>query len=309
MTGERCLFQSLQPRTGGTVTVRENQKGMIVGVGKIGIPPYPSIDNVLYVKGLKHNMLSISQLCDSGYDVAFIKGECIVKNSDGSLLFIAKRQGNLYKIKLGELSSQNVSYLVSVKENNWLWHKKLGHASMRLISKLNRHKLVRGLPSMSYKDDLLCEACQKEKQVKSSFKSKNIVSTFRPLELLHIDLFGPTRTTSISGKRYRLVVVDDYTRWTGVMFLSNKDESFKVFYIFCKRVQNEKRVCITSIQSDNGGEFKNESFQRFNKDNGIHHNFSTPRTPQQNGVIERKNWSLQEMARTMLNDNSTSKHF
>ena len=114
MTGERCMFQSLLPKTGGTVTFGGNQKGMIAGVGKIGIPPYPCIDKVLYVKGLKHNLLSISQLCDSGYDVAFNKGECTIRNSDGSPLFTAKKQGNLYKIKLGELSSQNVLCLVSV---------------------------------------------------------------------------------------------------------------------------------------------------------------------------------------------------
>ena len=104
-------------------------------------------------------------------------------------------------------------------------------------------------------------------------------------------------------------MVDDYTRWTWVMFLNHKDEAFKVFHIFCKRVQNEKGIYITSIRSDHGGEFENESFQRFYEENGILHNFSTPRTPQQNGVVERKNRSLQEMSRTMLNENSTPKHF
>jgi len=83
---------------------------------------------------------------------------------------------------------------------------------MRLISKLKKHNLVIGLPNMLYQNDLLCETCQKEKQVKQNFQSRNIVITSRPLELLHIDLFGPTRTTSINGKKYRLVIVDDYIR-------------------------------------------------------------------------------------------------
>nr|KYP60209.1 Retrovirus-related Pol polyprotein from transposon TNT 1-94 [Cajanus cajan] len=117
--------------------------------------------------------------------------------------------------------------------------------------------------------------CQKGKQVKSSFESKNHVSTSRPLELLHMDLFGPTRTAIVSGKRYGLVIVDDYTRWTWVLFITHKDESFKVFHVFYKRIQNE------SIRSDHGGEFENEQFQDFCEENGIKHNFSTPRTPQQ----------------------------
>ena len=309
MTGERSMFQDIKTNSGGSVTFGGNQKGKIVGIGKIGKHPFPSIDNVLLVEGLKHNLLSISQLCDSGSNVSFNQGECIVKNSDGSILFIAKRQNNLYKIDLEDLSDQNVSCLVSIKGEQWIWHKKLGHASLRLISKLNKHNLVRGLPKLVYKSDVLCEACQKGKQIKNSFESKNIVSTSRPLELLHLDLFGPTRTSSLNGKKYGLVIVDDYTRWTWVMFLAHKDESFKVFSIFCKRIQNEKGMCINSIRSDHGGEFENESFQLFCEENGIHHNFSAPRTPQQNGVVERKNRSLQEMARTMLNDNSISKHF
>jgi len=94
---------------------------------------------------------------------------------------------------------------------------------------------------MSYKDDLLCEACQKGKWIRKSFTSKNIVSTCRPLQVLHLDLFGPTRTTSISGKQYGLVIVDDYSKWTWVMFLNHKDESFSIFFKFYKRFQNEKK--------------------------------------------------------------------
>nr|KYP56020.1 Retrovirus-related Pol polyprotein from transposon TNT 1-94 [Cajanus cajan] len=103
--------------------------------------------------------------------------------------------------------------------------------------------------------------------------------------------------------------MDDYTRWTWVLFITHKDESFRVFHVFCKRVQNEKGISIASIRSNHGGEFENEQFQEFCEDNGITHNFSTPRTPQQNGVVERKNHSLQEMERNLLNDFSTPKHF
>jgi len=144
------MFQCLTPYHGGIVTLRGNKKGRIIGVGKIDTHLYPFIDNVLFVEGLKHNLLSISQLCDCGYGVFFNKDKCVVICKDGSSLFSAKRKCNLYKIRLGELLDQKVSCLLSDKENHWLWHKKLGHASRRLNSKLQKNNLVRGLPCMCW---------------------------------------------------------------------------------------------------------------------------------------------------------------
>ena len=195
-------------------------------------------------------------------------------------LLSTKRKGNLYKVRPGELSNQKVSCLLSIKENHWLWHKKPGHANWRLISSLQKNNLVKGLPCISYKDDLLCEACKNWKQVKNSFSSKNVVSTSRPLELLHLDLFDPTWTASTTEKRYKLVIEDSYSRGTWVMFLSHKDDSFNVFFKFCKRIHGEKIVCITPIISNHRGEFESENFQLICEENGILHNFSTLRTPQ-----------------------------
>ncbi|RDX88567.1 hypothetical protein CR513_29823, partial [Mucuna pruriens] len=114
------------------------------------------------------------------------------------------RKNNLYKIDLTDLAKQNVTCMDSINVDPWTWHKKLGHASF----------LMRSLPSLVYKVDMLCDACQKGKQIKRSFESKNVVSTSRPLELLHIDFFGSTKIVSLGGKHYELVVVDDYSRWT-----------------------------------------------------------------------------------------------
>ncbi|RDX81572.1 hypothetical protein CR513_37731, partial [Mucuna pruriens] len=102
-------------------------------------------------------------------------------------------ENNIYKINLTYLTNQSVTCLVSINNYQWTWHKKLGHASLRLISKLRKHNLVGGLPSLVYKAYLLRDACQKGKQVRGLFESKIIVSTSRSLELLHIDLFGPTK--------------------------------------------------------------------------------------------------------------------
>jgi len=110
---------------------------------------------------------------------------------------------------------------------------------------------------------LLCEACQQGKQIKTSFKSKDAISTSRPLQLLYMDLFEPTRTLSLGGKKYGFVIVDDYSRYTRVYLFAHKHESFKVFEIFVKKIQNEKGFYISSIKRDHGIEFENTELKSF----------------------------------------------
>src|SRR3954471_8034524 len=147
---------------------------------------------------------------------------------------------------------------MSVSEEQWVWHRRLGHASLRKISQINKLNLVRGLPNLKYKSYALCEACQKGKFSKPAFKSKNGVSSSRTLELLHIDLFGSVKTASIRGKKYGLVIVDDYSSWTWVKFLKHKDESHSVFFKFCTLIQSEKECIIIKVRSYHGGEFENK---------------------------------------------------
>jgi len=187
-------------------------------------------------------------------------------------------------------------------------HWRLRHANLRLISKFSKLQLVKGLPNIDYHSDALCGACQKGKIVKSSFKTKDIVWISRPLELFHIDLFGPVNTASLYGSKYGLVIVDDCNRWTWVKFLRSKDNAYDVFSNFCTEVKSEKEMKILKVRSDHGGEFENESFEAFCEKHGIIHEFTSPRTPQQNRVVERKNITLQEMTRTMIHENNLAKH-
>ena len=159
---------------------------------------------------------------------------------------------------------------------------------MDLMSKLIKKNLVKGLPKVNYVRNKLCDACQLGKQTRNTFKPKNIVLTTKPLELIHIDLFGPTKTTSQKGKRYGLVIVDDYSRFTWVMFLAHKDETFGLFQKFVKKVSIKKNTTILSIRSDRGIEFENSQFEKFCSEHDISHNFFAPRIPQQNGMMERK---------------------
>ena len=128
----------------------------------------------------------------------------------------------------------------------------------------------------------------KHVKTKVSFKPKNVVSTERPLEMLHMDLFGPFRTMSLGVNLYALVIVDDFSRYTWTLFLAAKNDTFHAFKRFAKMLENEKSSKIVSIRSDHGGEFQKERFEHFCEKHGIKHNFYAPRTPQQKGVVERK---------------------
>ena len=127
-----------------------------------------------------------------------------------------------------------------------------------------------------------------------------MIATSRCLELLHIDLLGPTKTESLKGKRYIMIIVDDFSIYIWVEFLREKLEACEKLETLCKRLRNEKGVPIVKIRSDHGKEFENARFESFCENNGIKREFSAPKTPQQNGVVERKNRVIQEMARVLL---------
>jgi transposase InsO family protein len=135
------------------------------------------------------------------------------------------------------------------------------------------------------------------------------MTTTRPLKMLHMDLFGPIAYISIGGNKYGLVIVDDYSRFTWVFFLQDKSEIQEVLKKFLRRAQNEFDDKVKKITSDNDTEFKNTQVEEFLDEEGIKHEFSAPYTPQQNGVVERKNQTLIEMARTMLDEYKTSDRF
>jgi len=136
--------------------------------------------------------------------------------------------------------------------------------------------------------------CQAGKQVGAKHPIKNVVSTKRPLELLHMDLFGPVAYVSIGGNKYGFVIVDDYSRYTWVFFLVDKSKTQVIFKKFARRAQNEFDVKIKRVRSDNVTEFRNTNIEVFLDDEGIKNEFLVPYTPQQNGVVERKNQMLIE---------------
>ncbi|GJU06725.1 retrovirus-related pol polyprotein from transposon TNT 1-94 [Tanacetum coccineum] len=306
MTGNKSLFSTYKAYDGGNVVFGSNLKGKIIGKGTISNDSL-TISNVEHVDNLAFNLLSVGQICDNKCQVLFTEdGSEIIK--DGKIIGNGIRKNGLYVMKLGN-KSQDKLCLATVVDNSTLWHRRLGHANMRLIQSLSSKELVRNLPKLKY-DKHFCDACKIGKQAHTSHKAKNMVSTKRCLELLHMDLFGPSAIKSYGGNLYTLVVVDDYSRYTWTRFLKTKNEAFEKFEILSKKIQNQLGSSIIAIRTDHGREFDNEvQFRAYCDALGITHNFSAPRTPQSNGVVERKNRTLQEMSRTMLNEQSIPQKF
>ncbi|GKD94489.1 putative ribonuclease H-like domain-containing protein [Tanacetum coccineum] len=177
-------------------------------------------------------------------------------------------------------------------------------AFRRELELLQKGNLVRGLPSKVFKNDHTCVACHKGKQHRASCKAKLERLITEPLHTLHMDLFGPTSVKSINHASYCLVITDDCTRFSWVFFLASKDETSGILQTFIRQIENQLSHRVKIIRSDNGTEFKNRDMLEFYGNKGIKQEYSTARTPQQNGVAERMNITLIEAARHLLADYS-----
>jgi len=212
MTRDKSKFVKINFKQEGHVTYGDNNKGKILGRGTIKDKNNFLVHDVLYVEGLKHS-LSISQLCDKGYQVTFKPNSCeICLPNSKEVVLIGKRINNVYLLYI--FSPTSIGCFLSKHDESWLWHRRIAHIHMHHLNKLISKDLVIGLPKLKFEKDHLCEACQKRKKIKHSFKLKIIIFTSKPLELLHMDLFGPSRTMSLGGNYYALVVVDDFSRYT-----------------------------------------------------------------------------------------------
>ncbi|GJY46154.1 putative ribonuclease H-like domain-containing protein [Tanacetum coccineum] len=183
------------------------------------------------------------------------------------------------------------------------WHRRMAHVNFKNMNKMAKHGLVTGLPSKLFTNEHNCVACNKGKQHKATYKAITAVSTISaPLQFLHMDLFGPTSIRSIDHKYYSLVVIDDFSRFTWFLFLGTKDETYGILKDFITFIENQLTKKVKALRYDNGTEFKNSKLIKLCGSKGIRRDYSNSRTPQQNGVAERKNRTLIEAARTMLAD-------
>ncbi|CAL8138375.1 unnamed protein product [Prunus armeniaca] len=313
MSGDKNVFSSLSPFDGGTVTFGGGHRSQVVGKGTVCIPGLPELKNVRFVEGLTSNLISVSQLCDDGIvEVRFSKHGCkIIGKGGNEIVSVARSRDNCFCID-GVNDAKEIVCNKVVNETSILWHQRLGHVNFRDLHKLSKRELVSGLPKLEKSDEHVCEGCQLGKQIRVSHKKVKHIQTNVIIELVHMDLVGPIQTVSLGGKKYILVMVDDFSRFTWVSFLREKSETFQRFKSVCHLLQKEKMTShlpLVRIRTDHGSEFENSQFLKFCEEMGIKHEFSAPITPQQNGVVERKNRVLVEMARVMLNSKNLAKHF
>ncbi|GJS63734.1 retrovirus-related pol polyprotein from transposon TNT 1-94 [Tanacetum coccineum] len=301
MTGDRARLINFVEKFIGTVRFGNDEYAAIIGYGdyKLGDT---IISRVYYVEGLKHNLFSVGQFCDGGLEVAFRQHSCHIRNYDMVDLLKGSRSTNLYSISLNDMMSASPVCLLTKASStkSWLWHRRLNHLNFGTLNELARNNLVRGLPMLKYDKDHLCPSCQLGKSKKASHPLKAENTNTEVLHTLHMDLCGPMRTESINGKKYVLVIVDDYTRFGWVRFLRTKDETPQVIEKFIVKTQRALNATVRFVRTDNGTEFVNKTLDGWFESVGISHETSVPRSPQQNGVVERRNRTLMEAARTML---------
>nr|GEU38587.1 putative ribonuclease H-like domain-containing protein [Tanacetum cinerariifolium] len=296
---------------GGYVAFGGNPKGgKITDKGKIKTGKL-DFDDVYFVKELKFNLFSVSQMCDKKNSALFTDTECVVLSSDykppdeNHVLLRVPRENNMYNVDLKNLvPSRDLTCLfakATLDESN-LWHRRLGHINFKTMNKLVKGNLVRGLPLKTFENNHTCVSCQKGKQHRASCMSKPISSVSHPLQRLHMDLFGPTFVKSLNKKSYCLVITDNYSRFSWVFFLVTKDKTSAILKTFITGIENQINHKVKIIRCDNGTEFKNHDLNQFCGMKGIKREFSVARTLQQNRVAKRKNRTLIEAARTMLAD-------
>ncbi|GJU44493.1 retrovirus-related pol polyprotein from transposon TNT 1-94 [Tanacetum coccineum] len=274
MTGDRSQLTNFISKFLGTVKFGNDQVAKDNGLWRL------SDWECYYFKGFIRNLEVLILLMEISREITLYNFQ--LGNYDGILFLFVYCQGVL-KPSLG-----------------WLWHRRLSHLNFGAINHLARHGLVRGLPKLKFEKDHLCSACALGKSSKKPYKPKSEDTNQEKLYLLHMDLCGPMRVASVNGKKYILVIVDDYSRFTWVKCLRSKDEALAFIINFLKMIQVRLKETVRRIRTDNGTEFVNQTLREYYEKVGISHETSVARSPQQNGVVERRNHTLIEAARTML---------
>ncbi|KAE8733549.1 hypothetical protein F3Y22_tig00001120pilonHSYRG00173 [Hibiscus syriacus] len=292
MTGDKQKLQNLSEYNGGRVVVTaDNSRLPITHIGKTIVTPryntnQVQLQDVYHVPGMKKNLLSVAQLTSSGHYVLFgpqdVKVYRDVKITETPTME-GRRLESIY------VMSAESAYVDRTRKNETsdLWHMRLGHVSYSKLSVMVKKSMLKGLPQLDVRTDTVCAGCQygKAHQLpydESKFKAKE------PLELVHSDVFGPVKQQSISGMRYMVTFIDDFSRYVWVFFMKEKSDTFSKFKEFRDSAEGEVGKKICCLRTDNGGEYRSNEFSQYLRECRIRHQYTCANTPQQNGVAERK---------------------
>jgi hypothetical protein len=251
---------------------------------------------------LKKNLISVSTLEDKGYEINFRNGRVFVRptgSSEKMDMMIRVREEKVYKLQF-----QPGRALVSTTTNmGELWHRRMTHIHFGALGHLRQ--AVIGLPKFTTERHDPCKGCAMGKYAQIPFppsehRSKGV------LDLLHYDVCGPMSVELVSGFKYFILFIDDYSRKIWIYFMNAKDELFDGFQEFRALVENQTSRKIRVLRSDNGGEYTSKEFLDYCAAAGIKKELIVPYNPKQNGVVERKNRTIVGATRAMVHDQGLS---
>lgn len=302
MTGTKSLFKELDESQKSEVRLGDDKTMQVEGKGTVAIKTMQGEVKVLYdvqfVPSLAHNLLSVGQLLSNGCRVLFDEDSCAIsdKESGHTLALIHMTRNRMFPLDVMNVSSK--ALVVKGDDGTNLWHLRYGHLNVNGLRLLKKKEMVLGLPEINELE--FCEGCVYGKQCRGSFPVGKSWRASDCLELVHADLCGPMKTESLGGSRYFLLFTDDFSRMSWVYFLKMKSEAFENFRKFKVMVEKQSGKILKCLRTDRGGEFTSREFVDFCDENGIRRELTAPYTPEQNGVAERKNRTVVEMARSML---------
>ena len=251
--------------------------------------------DVLYVPRLSYNLLSVSKAADTGKTTEFDNVHCRIIGEGGKLLAMGTKVGCLYYLdyqKIARGQQVNAAETKKPESKQSIWHGRFGHLRVRNLQKLARDNMINGFDFDTSSDLTFCEACVSGKHHKSQFPKGTSNRSTEPLGLIHSDICGKLNSKSLGGAEYFLTFVDDKTRYVWVYFLKHKDEAFQRFVEWKALVEKSSGHQVKVLRTNNGGEYTSTQFEAFLKAEGIRHERTVPKTPQQNGVAERLNRTL-----------------
>lgn len=262
------------------------------------------LSDVLYVPELSYNLLSVSKATEAGKRVEFHSTDCQIVDQEGKVVAVGLRKGNLYYLSCQQKRMEQAHMSdaqLNGRSKEFIWHKRFGHLNEKSLRILASQQLVDDFDYNISKQIPFCESCVEGKLHKIPFPSQGRTRAAIPLGLVHSDVCGPMSTQSLSGARY-FVIFADKTHYVWVYFLKCKSEVFNKFLEWKSLVERLSNYKLKILRTDNGGEYTSREFSSFLKAEGIRHELTISKHPEQNGVSERLNRTLVESVRSMLVD-------
>ena len=266
------------------------------------------IRDVLYVPKLTYNLLSVAKVTRENKKVVFTSEGCKILRRDGVVLATGRKKGELYLLNKAEAPRQAANVAAGQNDSE-LWHRRYGHLNPQSLRKLQSEEMVTGMDGGLSSDIGVCEPCAEGKQHRVPFSKSGGKRAQKILGLVHSDVCGKMSTKSLGGAEYFVTFIDDKSRMVWVYPIKTKDQVFEKFTEWKALVENATGEKLKTLRTDNGGEYTAKVFEQYLVEHGIKHEYTVPKTPEQNGVAERMNRTIVEMARSMLCEAKLPKRF